>query len=66
MPDGTTERYPVPRALATHEIPDIVEHYRQAAVNAIRAGQQFLHMITSLILFSSYSNYTVMSFIGRF
>ncbi|XP_057537874.1 12-oxophytodienoate reductase 3-like [Amaranthus tricolor] len=38
MPDGTTERYPVPRALASHEIPDIVEHYRQAAVNAIRAG----------------------------
>lgn len=38
MPDGKPGRYPVPRALASHEIPEIVELYRQAAMNAIQAG----------------------------
>lgn len=38
MPDGSTGKYPVPRPLASDEIPEIVEHYRQAAMNAIRAG----------------------------
>uniref|UniRef100_A0A803M8H0 NADH:flavin oxidoreductase/NADH oxidase N-terminal domain-containing protein n=1 Tax=Chenopodium quinoa TaxID=63459 RepID=A0A803M8H0_CHEQI len=38
MPDGSTEKYPAPRALASHEIPEIVEQYRQAAMNAIQAG----------------------------
>jgi 12-oxophytodienoic acid reductase len=38
LPDGTYGTYPMPRALETSEIPEIVEHYRQAAVNAIKAG----------------------------
>ncbi|GAB4853719.1 12-oxophytodienoate reductase 3 [Ancistrocladus abbreviatus] len=37
MPDGSYGRYPPPRALAASEIPEVVEHYRQAALNAIRA-----------------------------
>ncbi|KAM7258873.1 hypothetical protein ACFE04_014614 [Oxalis oulophora] len=37
MPDGSYGTYPKPRDLKTFEIPEIVEHYRQAAVNAIRA-----------------------------
>ncbi|XP_022967594.1 12-oxophytodienoate reductase 3-like [Cucurbita maxima] len=38
LPDGSYGTYPSPRALQTHEIEDVVEHYRQAALNAIRAG----------------------------
>ncbi|PUZ51801.1 hypothetical protein GQ55_6G218800 [Panicum hallii var. hallii] len=38
MPDGSYGKYPTPRRLATSEIPEIVEQYRQAAVNAIKAG----------------------------
>lgn len=38
MPDGTHEIYPKPRKLETYEIPELVEHYRQAAINAIEAG----------------------------
>ncbi|KAI3789984.1 hypothetical protein L2E82_02793 [Cichorium intybus] len=38
MPDGTHSRYPEPRPLATHEIPEVVEDYRLAAINAIEAG----------------------------
>ncbi|XP_074273610.1 12-oxophytodienoate reductase 3-like [Silene latifolia] len=38
LPDGSYGKYPAPRALAAHEIPAIVENYRQAALNAIRAG----------------------------
>lgn len=38
MPDGSHGIYPKPRALKTSEIPEIVEHYRQAAINAIEAG----------------------------
>ncbi|KAI4344596.1 hypothetical protein L6164_011803 [Bauhinia variegata] len=38
LPDGSYGTYPKPQALATHEIPQIVDHYRQAAINAIRAG----------------------------
>lgn len=38
MPDGSYGTYPKPRALETFEIPEFVEHYRKAAVNAIRAG----------------------------
>ena len=38
MPDGSNARYPVPRALKTSEIPEVVGHYRQAALNAISAG----------------------------
>ncbi|KAJ8750764.1 hypothetical protein K2173_015945 [Erythroxylum novogranatense] len=38
MPDGTHATYPEPRPLKTSEIPEVVEHYRCAALNAIRAG----------------------------
>jgi 12-oxophytodienoic acid reductase len=38
MPDGSYGKYPKPRRLAISEIPDIVEQYRQAAINAIAAG----------------------------
>ncbi|RVW44101.1 12-oxophytodienoate reductase 3 [Vitis vinifera] len=38
MPDGSYGKYPAPRALKTSEIPEVVEHYRQAALNAIAAG----------------------------
>ncbi|TKY44455.1 12-oxophytodienoate reductase 7 [Spatholobus suberectus] len=38
LPDGSYGVYPEPRALTTSEIPEIVQHYRQAAINAIRAG----------------------------
>ncbi|XP_062191661.1 12-oxophytodienoate reductase 7-like isoform X2 [Phragmites australis] len=38
MPDGSYGKYPTPRRLATLEIPEIVEQYRQAAINAIEAG----------------------------
>ncbi|GLT81151.1 hypothetical protein SLA2020_525540 [Shorea laevis] len=38
MPDGTYGIYPEPQALKTCEIPELVEQYRRAALNAIRAG----------------------------
>ncbi|KAG8657115.1 12-oxophytodienoate reductase 3 [Manihot esculenta] len=38
MPDGSYGRYPTPRPLETSEILEVVENYRQAALNAIRAG----------------------------
>ncbi|CAI0387467.1 unnamed protein product [Linum tenue] len=38
MPDGTWAPYPTPRQLQTSEIPLVVDSYRKAAVNAIRAG----------------------------
>ncbi|KAI9190967.1 hypothetical protein LWI28_001528 [Acer negundo] len=38
LPDGSYGIYPKPRQLETHEIPEVVDHYRRAAVNAIRAG----------------------------
>ncbi|KAL3535533.1 hypothetical protein ACH5RR_003994 [Cinchona calisaya] len=39
MPDGSHGIYPKPRALTTvHEIAQVVEDYRQAALNAIEAG----------------------------
>lgn len=38
MPDGTYGIYPKPRPLQTSEIPEIVQEYRQAALNAIEAG----------------------------
>lgn len=39
MPDGSHGIYPKPRALSTaHEIAEVVEDYRQAALNAIEAG----------------------------
>ncbi|KAK3444298.1 hypothetical protein EUGRSUZ_H01865 [Eucalyptus grandis] len=39
MPDGSHAIYPKPRALNHFEIQDMVEHYRQVAINAIRAGK---------------------------
>ncbi|KAL4194474.1 hypothetical protein AMTRI_Chr05g59470 [Amborella trichopoda] len=38
MPDGPSGPYSTPRALETHEIPDIVDQFRSAARNAMRAG----------------------------
>ncbi|CAL0324636.1 unnamed protein product [Lupinus luteus] len=38
LPDGSIDSHPDPRQLNTSEIPEIVEHYRQSAINAIRAG----------------------------
>eukprot|EP00262_Sarcandra_glabra_P004191 TRINITY_DN1516_c1_g1_i1.p1 TRINITY_DN1516_c1_g1~~TRINITY_DN1516_c1_g1_i1.p1 ORF type:complete len:396 (+),score=23.14 TRINITY_DN1516_c1_g1_i1:42-1229(+) len=38
MPDGTYANYPPPHQLSAAEIPVIVHHYRQAALNAIKAG----------------------------
>lgn len=38
MPDGSYAKYPKPRRLSTTEIPEIIQLYRQAAVNAISAG----------------------------
>ncbi|XP_020081036.1 12-oxophytodienoate reductase 7 isoform X2 [Ananas comosus] len=38
MPDGSYGKYPKPRRLATAEIPEIVQQYCQAALNAIEAG----------------------------
>lgn len=38
MPDGSHEIYPKPRKLETREIPELVEHYRKSALNAIEAG----------------------------
>lgn len=38
MPDATHGIYPEPRALAAHEILQVVEDYRLAALNAIEAG----------------------------
>ncbi|KAJ4826370.1 12-oxophytodienoate reductase 3 [Turnera subulata] len=38
LPDGSYGKYPAPRALETSEIPKVVEDYRLAAVNSIRAG----------------------------
>lgn len=39
MPDGKFGTYPKPRALSIYEIAEEVEHYRQAAINAIEAGK---------------------------
>lgn len=38
MPDGSFAEYSQPRALATSEIPEVVDQYRQAATNAIQSG----------------------------
>ncbi|KAK8597667.1 hypothetical protein V6N13_095067 [Hibiscus sabdariffa] len=38
MPDGSLAIYPKPRALEIAEIQEVVGHFRQAALNAIRAG----------------------------
>lgn len=43
MPDGSYGKYPKPRRLAASEIPEIVEQYRQAAINAIEAGKDATH-----------------------
>ncbi|CAJ1940495.1 unnamed protein product [Sphenostylis stenocarpa] len=38
MPDGSPSVFPEPRALTTAEISEVVQDYRQSAINAIRAG----------------------------
>lgn len=42
MPDGKYGNHATPRRLATSEIPQIVQDYRQAAINAIEAGTLIL------------------------
>ncbi|KNA04620.1 hypothetical protein SOVF_197850 [Spinacia oleracea] len=37
LPDGSLSDYSNPRALHSSEIPEIVDHYHQAAINAIQA-----------------------------
>lgn len=46
LPDGSYDTYAQPRGLKSHEIPQIVEQYRQAALNAIRAGQLLLKYLS--------------------
>lgn len=50
MPDGSYGKYAKPRRLSEEEIPQIVELYRQAAVNAIKAGKEKLAIFTILIV----------------
>lgn len=50
MPDGSYGVYPKPRRLATSEILDIVEQYRQAAINAIEAGNN-KHKLANFALY---------------
>lgn len=38
MPDGSHDVYPEPRALSISGIQEVVQDYRQSAINAIRAG----------------------------
>nr|WBW02130.1 isopiperitenone reductase [Schizonepeta tenuifolia] len=38
LPDGRYETYPQPRKLETYEMSELVQQYRQAAINAIEAG----------------------------
>ncbi|KAH7541939.1 hypothetical protein FEM48_Zijuj02G0020500 [Ziziphus jujuba var. spinosa] len=38
LPDGSIDKFSKPRALQTYEIPQVVQYYRQAALNSIRAG----------------------------
>lgn len=38
MPDGSHEKCTPPQALSVPNILEVIEHYRQAALNAIRAG----------------------------
>lgn len=42
-PDGSFGPYSDPRALTTSEILEIVEHYRQSAINAVRAGSIYVY-----------------------
>ncbi|KAH7541940.1 hypothetical protein FEM48_Zijuj02G0020600 [Ziziphus jujuba var. spinosa] len=38
LPDGSIAKFSKPRALQTNEIPQVVDHYRKAAINSIQAG----------------------------
>lgn len=51
MPDGTNAKYPEPKALESYQLPDIVNHYRIAALNAIRAGKEGLMCFLNCIVF---------------
>lgn len=51
LQDGTEVKYSDPRALSIDEIQKMVNIYRQAALNAIRAGYFFSRMhIKSLVV----------------
>lgn len=38
LPDGSSQIYPKPRKLETYEVPELVQQFRQAAMNASLAG----------------------------
>jgi N-ethylmaleimide reductase len=38
LPDFSSQAYPTPRALETNEVAGVIEQYRRAAANALRAG----------------------------
>lgn len=38
LPDGSQSDYSTPQALPSSEIPEIIDQYRQAAINSIQAG----------------------------
>ena len=38
MPNDSLAAYPPPRALATIEVPGVVEDFRRSSLNALRAG----------------------------
>lgn len=54
MPDGSYGRYPTPRPLETSEILEVVENYRQAALNAIRAGWYRFYFYLFIIVIISF------------
>lgn len=71
MPDGSHGIYAKPRALQTFEIPDFVEQYRRAAINAIEAGNvrcpnihDFHFSFSCLACFSLQETEKIMSSIG--
>lgn len=56
MPDATYGSYPEPRPLATHEILDVVEDYRLAAINAIEAGLLVTYFIITITIYKEIYN----------
>lgn len=55
MPDGSQEKCTPPQALTAPQILEVVQHYRQAALNAIRAGIVFISITldTTIIYFNN-------------
>lgn len=53
MPDGSHEKPTPPRALTTPQILEVVQHYRKAALNAMRAGNNPIFFNTRLIYYDT-------------